>query len=264
MSRLSQYRVLIAGILSPIAALICYAVVLMTLTEWSSDREKDWLFRLSMATLAMSASFLITIFLAFKDSGEALSGSAKAGLVLAVLSLGLAWKPIRDGVIRYRQVRNLAMRDVPAPVFDTPDLSGKMERLEDQKGNVVLVNIWATWCQPCREEMPKLDRMYQQRKDQGFVVFGLSTEDPALQRKFEQQVPVSYPLLTTGNGVPDFYKDIVRYPAFILIDRKGQLQVAPSPDEGFSQLQVTIDALLKSPTDGSHVPLSTSSFTMSK
>ena len=246
MARLSQYRVLIAGILSPIAALICYVVVYMTLTELSSDLEKDWLFRLSMATLAMFVPFLITAFLAFKDRRAGVfSGSAKAGLLLAALSLGLMWKPISDGVIRYKQVRNLAMRDVPAPAFDTPDLSGKTERLEDQKGKVVLVNIWATWCGPCREEFPKLDHLYQERKDQGFVVFGFSTEDPALQRKFVQQVPVSFPLLTTGSGVPDFYKDIVRYPAFILIDRKGQLQTAPAPDDGFRTLEATIDALLK-------------------
>jgi cytochrome c biogenesis protein CcmG/thiol:disulfide interchange protein DsbE len=241
MSKLSQYRVLLAGILSPIAALICYVVVYMTLTELSSDLEKDWLFRLSIATLAMFVPFL-----ALKDRRAGVfSGSAKAGLLLAVLSLGLMWKPISDGVIRYKQVRNLAMRGVPAPAFDTPDLAGKTERLEDQKGKVVLVDIWATWCGPCKEEMPKLDHLYQERKDQGFVMFGFSTEDPALQRKFVQQVPVSFPLLTTGAGVPDFYKDIVRYPAFVLIDRKGQLQTAPAPDDGFKKLEATIDALLK-------------------
>jgi len=64
MSRLSQYRVLITGILSPLAALVFYAVVYMTLTEMSSDLEKDWLFRLSMAALAMLVPFLITAFLA--------------------------------------------------------------------------------------------------------------------------------------------------------------------------------------------------------
>jgi hypothetical protein len=60
-----------------------------------------------------------------------------------------------------------------------------------------------------------------------------------------RQVPVTFPLLTTGAGVPDFYKDIARYPAFILVDRKGQLQTAPAPDDGFRKLEATIDALLK-------------------
>jgi len=248
MSRLSQYRVLITGILSPLAALVFYAVVYMTLTEMSSDLEKDWLFRLSMAALAMLVPFLITAFLAYKDRMVGpLSLSAKVGFLLAVFSLALMWKPIGDGVIRYKQQRNLALRDVPAPAFNTVDLSGKSERLEDQKGKVVLVNIWATWCGPCREEFPKLDHLYREHKDQGFVVFGFSTEDPSLQRKFVHQVPVSFPLLTTSAGVPSFYKDIVRYPAFVLIDRKGQLQTAPPPDDGFRKLEATIDDLLKQP-----------------
>lgn len=246
MSRLSRYRVLIAGIVSPVAAVICYAVVYTTLTQLSQDREKDWLFRLSMATFAMTIPFAVTAALGLKDRRNGpLSGSAKAGLLLAVLSLGLLWKPVSDGMIRWKQVRNLAMHNVPAPAFNTPDLRGTPQRLQDQKGKVVLVNIWATWCEPCRDEMPKLDEIYRQRRDQGFVLFGFSSEDPDLQRKFLQRVPVSYPLLTSSPGVPDFYKDIVRYPAFILIDRNGQLQTAPSPEEGLAKLQVAIDALLK-------------------
>ena len=246
MTRLSQYRVLLAGILSPIAALVCYAIVYMTLTNLSHDHERDWLFRLSMATLSMSVPFLITIALAVKDRRiRPLSRSAKAGLVLAALSLGLAWQPISDGVIRWKQIRNLAMNNVPAPAFDTTDTQGIRQRLQDQKGKVVLVSIWATWCGPCREEMPKLDELYRQRKDEGFMVYGFSTEAPDLQRKFAQRVTVSYPLLTSGPGVPEFYKDIVRYPAFILIDRNGQLQTAPSADEGLAKLQAVVDGLLK-------------------
>jgi thiol-disulfide isomerase/thioredoxin len=246
MLRLSKYRVLLAGILSPIASLVCYAFVYMTLTQLSHDREKDWLFRLSMATLAMTVPFLLTAALALRDhrSGP-FSFAARAGLLMAVLSLGLAWKPISDGVIRWKQTRNLALHNVPAPPFDTPDIQGNLQRLQDQRGKVVLVNIWATWCQPCREEMPKLDQIYREHRDQGFMIFGFSSEDPDLQRKFVQRVPVSYPLLTSGPGMPDFYKDVVRYPAFILIDRNGQLQVAPSPEEGFVKLQVAIEALLK-------------------
>ena len=71
------------------------------------------------------------------------------------------------------------MRDVAAPLFETTDLSGNRQRLADYKGKVVLVNIWATWCAPCRAEMPALDRLYQERKDRGFVVLGMSDESIA-------------------------------------------------------------------------------------
>jgi hypothetical protein len=134
--------VLICGILSPLAALFLYALVYATLTSRSADLEKDWLFRLSAATLAMTAPFLVTLALAIRERGRhQLSLPGKVGLALAVLSLGLAWKPVSDGFTRSKQARNLALRDVTAPPFDTLDLLGNAQRLGDQKGKVVLVNI---------------------------------------------------------------------------------------------------------------------------
>ena len=149
-----------------------------------------------------------------------------------------------DGILRSRQSRNLALRDVTAPLFDTPDLLGKTQRLADEKGKVVLVNIWATWCGPCRQEMPKLDRLYRERQSQGFIVFGLSDESVDQQRKFLEHVPVSYPLLTVSGSIPSLYRDIARYPAIFLIDRQGRLQPAPGPDQPFAKVEAAVDALL--------------------
>ena len=136
MTRLSKYRLLICGILSPLAALFLYVLVYGTLTRYSADLEKDWLFRLSVSALAMTVPFLATLALAIKDHGRhALSLAGKVGLVIAILSLGLAWKPVSDGILRSRQSRNLALRDIAAPSFDTPDLQGNIQRLADQKGS---------------------------------------------------------------------------------------------------------------------------------
>jgi thiol:disulfide interchange protein len=160
--KLSKHRVLVCGILSPPAALLFHVLVYGTLTRFSADREKDWLFRLSLSTLAMTVPFFVTLALAMIDRrGHTLSLSGKIGLVLAILSLGLAWHPVSEGITRSKQTRNLAMHDVAAPPFDTVDILGKTQRLADHKGDVVLVNIWASWCGPCRNEMPKLDRLYQ-------------------------------------------------------------------------------------------------------
>jgi len=246
MTKLSKNRVLISGILSPLAAIVLYALVYSILTQVSTDREKDWLFRLTLSTLAMTLPFLVTLAFAIKDSHRnSLSLSARIGVAIAILSLGLVWKPVSDGVTRWKQSRNMAMRDVIAPPFDTADIDGKTQRLEDQKGKVVLVNIWATWCGPCRSEMPKLDHLYRVRKDQGFIVFGLSDEDVAIQRKFLEQIAVSYPLLTIKGQVPNLYRDIARYPAMFLIDRGGKLQPAPSPDQPFEKVEAAVDTLLK-------------------
>jgi peroxiredoxin len=245
MAKLSQYRVLIFGIVSPLMAPFLYTFVYVTLTRSSTDRDKDWLFRLSLSTLAMTVPFIITFLFALSDRRRhALSVSAKIGLAVAILSLGLTWRPVRDGINRWKQSRNLAMRDVAAPLFNTLDLDGNTQRLGDHKGEVVLVNIWATWCPPCREEMPKLDQLYRERKAQGFIVFGLSDEDAGLQRKFAAQFPVSYPLLTVRGDVPGLYRDIARYPATFLIDRKGRLQPAPGPDQPFEKVEEAVNALL--------------------
>lgn len=248
MNKLSKYRLLFLGILSPLAAIFLYVLVYSTLTRLSADLEKDWLFRLGLSALAMAVPFVVILALAIKERRRhPLSLSGKIGLTLAILSLVLIWKPITDGQTRWKQSRNQAMRNVAAPLFETVDLEGKPQRLTDQKGKVVLVNIWATWCGPCKAEMPKLDRLYQQRKAQGFIVFGLSDEDVDQQKQFLRQVPVTYPLLRQSGQVPALYRDIARYPAVFLIDRQGRLQPAPGPERPFEELEATIDALLKRP-----------------
>jgi peroxiredoxin len=241
----AKYRVLVAGFLSPFAALFLYTLVYGTLTRNSPDLQKDWRFRLAAGTVAMTVPFWLTLWLALRDRGRNLfTLLGKIGLGIATLSLGLTWSPISDGIKRSAQTRNLAMRDVAAPLFETTDVSGKPQRLADHKGEVVLVNIWATWCGPCRAEMPNLDRLYRERKDRGFVVFGISDEDVATQQKFLTQIPVSYPLLMVSDGVPSLYREIARYPAMFLIDRQGRLQPAPSPDQPFEKVEAAVDGLL--------------------
>src|ERR1700730_10628223 len=168
MTKLSDYRVLVAGILSLLAALFLYALVYSILTRASADLEKDWLFRLSLSTLAMTLPFLVTVAFAIKDRRRhTLSLSGKIGLAIAILSLGLAWKPVSDGISRWKQSRNLALRDVAAPPFETLDLLGKSQCLGDHKGEVVLVNIWVTWGGSRRAETPKLDQLYQRAEASG-------------------------------------------------------------------------------------------------
>lgn len=246
MNKLSKHRVLIAGILSPLAALIFYEIVYETLTARSTNLEHDWLFRLSVATPAMLIPFLFTLWLVLKDRRQhPLSRSAQVGFGLAILSVFLAVKPISDGITRAKQSRNQALQGVAAPLFTTVDILGNSQRLADHKGQVVLVNIWATWCGPCRAEMPKLDQLYKDKKQDGLIVFGISDEDVPQQRKFLAQIPVTYPLLTLNGDVPSLYREIARYPAIFLIDRQGRLEPAPPPGQPFEKLQAAVDALLQ-------------------
>ena len=238
-------RVLLSGILSPFVALFLNVIVSQLLLHYSVNPEKDWRFRLSVSTVVIVAPFAVTLALAIKARRRAeLLLSGKIGIFIAVLSLVLVAKPLSDGFIRAKQERNSMVRDLPAPLFDTPDLSGKSQRLADYRGKVILVNVWATWCAPCRVEMRALDRLYRERKDQGFVVLGMSDENIETQKRFQDEVKVSYPLLTWKGNVPHFYRDIARYPALFLIDRQGKVQPAPDPEQPFEKIAVSVDALL--------------------
>ena len=245
MANLSKYRVLIAGILSPLLALVLNVIFIQTLLALSPNPESNWRFRLIVSSLALPLPFLATLLLAVRDRRQGpLSLSAKIGLGIAACSLLLIAKPVMDGIARSKQSRNMAMHDVPAPMFDTLDIQGKPQRLADYRGQVVLVNIWATWCEPCRTEMPQLDKLYRARKTDGLVVLGISDEAIDQQQAFLSQVPIAYPLLITTPGVPAFYRQIAKYPAIFLIDRKGNLKPAPNQSQGFERLEEAVAALL--------------------
>jgi len=113
--------------------------------------------------------------------------------------------------------------------FTLADLQGKTWSLKELRGKVVLVNFWATWCPPCRSEMPDLDALYQQFKDQGFVVLAISDEDAAKVWPYIEQYHYTYPiLLDPGRKVHQTY-NIEGIPKSFVYDREGKL-VAQSID----------------------------------
>jgi peroxiredoxin len=113
--------------------------------------------------------------------------------------------------------------------FTLTDLQGKNWALRDLRGKVVLVNFWATWCPPCRKEMPDLDALYQKFKDQGLVILAISDEDATKVKPFLAERPVTYPiLLDPGRKVNDVFH-IDGIPKSFVYDREGKL-VAQSID----------------------------------
>ena len=243
MSKLGKYRTLIFGASSPILAAILGVGTYLLLTNTSQNLDADFIFRLSMTAVAMALPFIVTLVFALADRAS-LTKPSKVGLAIAILSLSMLYIPINGAISRARQAANLALDGVPAPEMDAVDLDGKSHRLSDYRGQVVLLNIWATWCGPCREEMPALDQLYKERSAEGLVVLGFSVEDPTLQRQFAEELPVSYPLLTNEGNIPETFGTTARYPSNFLIDRQGQLRRAPSTDEPFENLVRAVDKLL--------------------
>jgi peroxiredoxin len=113
--------------------------------------------------------------------------------------------------------------------FTLAELGGKTWTLKEQRGKVVLLNFWATWCPPCRKEMPDLETLYQQFKDQGLVILAISDEDAAKVKSFIAQQKVTYPiLLDPGRKVNELFQ-IEGIPKTFVYDRNGKL-VAQSID----------------------------------
>jgi peroxiredoxin len=113
--------------------------------------------------------------------------------------------------------------------FTLTDLQGKTWSLRELKGKVVLVNFWATWCPPCRKEMPDLNTLYQRFKDQGFVILAISDEEVGKVKPFIAERNISYPvMLDPGRKVNDLFQ-VEGIPKSFVYDREGKL-VAQSID----------------------------------
>src|SRR5579862_327953 len=113
--------------------------------------------------------------------------------------------------------------------FTLTDLHGTPWHLQELRGKVVLVNFWATWCPPCRKEMPDLDALYNRFKDNGFVVLAISDEEAAKVSPFISEHKISYPvLLDPGRKVNDVFI-VEGIPKSFVYDRSGKL-VAQSID----------------------------------
>ncbi|MBI3721129.1 MAG: TlpA family protein disulfide reductase, partial [Fimbriimonas ginsengisoli] len=113
--------------------------------------------------------------------------------------------------------------------FTLTDLGGKKWTLSKLRGNVVVVNFWATWCPPCRKEMPDLEKLYHQFKPKGLVILSISDEPDAKVRPFIAEHKYSYPiLLDPGRKVNERYR-VAGIPKSFVYDRRGRM-VAQSID----------------------------------
>ncbi|MFN3479675.1 MAG: TlpA family protein disulfide reductase [Thermodesulfovibrionales bacterium] len=141
--------------------------------------------------------------------------SFKTFIVISLLSV-LSFAGIDD---------SLAYSDTGkvAPVFELKDLEGKKVSLTDFKGKVILLNFWATWCAPCKAEMPSLENLYRSLKDKGLVVIGVSVDNSEKTvHSFIEEKGITFPiLLDKGKEVSFDDYGVIGLPVTFLIDKKG-------------------------------------------
>ena len=97
--------------------------------------------------------------------------------------------------------------------FVVKDMNGNSVRLSDFKGKVIALNFWATWCGPCKSEIPAFVQLYDQYKDKGFVILGVSIDDPPdALKSFAREFRMQYPVLQMQSDVEDAYGPIYGVP----------------------------------------------------
>jgi peroxiredoxin len=141
--------------------------------------------------------------------------AAVAGTVLAALTAGL--------------YLSLDAPRPPARLLELtlPDLDGRDQRLDQWKGKVLVVNFWATWCEPCREEMPEFVRAQAKLGGKGLQFVGIAIDQPDKIRQFANELHLNYPSLVGGYGALELSKtlgnQIGALPFTLIIDRDGRI-----------------------------------------
>lgn len=112
-----------------------------------------------------------------------------------------------------------------APEITLPGMDGKTVKLSDFRGQVVMVNFWASWCQPCRTEMPYIEDIYKKYKKIGFTVLGVNVdENPAHGKKMLKEIPVSFPIVFDSDNKMIEKYEVQAMPSTYMVDRKGNIR----------------------------------------
>ena len=114
----------------------------------------------------------------------------------------------------------------PAPAFTLAAKSGGEVSLAQYKGQVVMINFWASWCGPCRQEMPLLESIYKKYNKMGFTMLGVNVEpDSNAANEWLKATPVSFPILYDRDSKVSKLYDVAGMPSTVIIDRSGKLRV---------------------------------------
>jgi thiol-disulfide isomerase/thioredoxin len=139
-----------------------------------------------------------------------------------------------------------------APDFELPSLEGKNLKLSDLRGKAVLLNFWATYCGPCKVEMPWFVELQKEYGPQGFQIVGVAMDDASTEdiAKFAQEMGVNYPVLLGKDSVADSYGGVSVLPTTIFVGRDGKIIAR---EFGLQSRSVFVDDIKKALSQGQSV-----------
>lgn len=144
---------------------------------------------------------------------------ALAGTAILALAFGVVW-------MQSSKYEPLAV-GMNAPDFSLPDLQGKNQRLSDYRGKVIFLNFWATWCKPCKEEMPSMQVLWDNLKKEDFVMLAVSMDRVTTKKEippFVENMKLTFPILTDSWGQTDKRYKLMGVPETYIIDQNGVLR----------------------------------------
>lgn len=141
----------------------------------------------------------------------------------------------------------------PAPDFELKDANGHTVKLSDYRGKVVLLDFWATWCGPCKIEIPWFKEFERENKDKGFAVIGVAMDDDGWDavKPFAQQIGINYRVVIGNDEVAQLFGGVDALPTTFLIDREGRIAAIHIGLSGKRDFENGIQELLQTSSNAS-------------
>jgi len=176
---------------------------------------------------------------------------SRRAVYFLILFLGLAWIFISADKSNSTTGGQIPapQKGFLAPEFELATTSGETVKLSDLRGQAVLVNLWATWCPPCRAEMETIEKVYNEYKDRGFVVLALNMtyqDDPAKVAPFAAEHGLTFPILLDQNGDTAHDYQLRSLPSSFFIRRDGVInEVVIGGPMAEALLRTRVEAILR-------------------